>query len=110
MAEVINIEELKKEKDGLDILPDIYRYAETGFDSINPRHFPLFRWYGLYQQKPNVGHFMQRIKVPGGQVNSTQLKALAKISQDFGRNLIDITTRQDFQSHWLTIENVPEIF
>lgn len=110
MAEVINIEELKKEKDGLDIISDLYRYAETGFDSIDPRHFPLFRWYGLYQQKPNVGHFMQRIKVPGGQVNSAQLKALAKISQDFGRNLIDITTRQDFQYHWLTIENVPEIY
>lgn len=110
MADKINIEELKKQKDGLDVLPDLIRYAETGFASIKPEDFPLFRWYGLYQQRPNDGHFMLRIKVPNGHVSAPQLRVLADIAKDFGRNLIDITTRQDFQYHWLTIESIPEIF
>ena len=110
MADKLNIEEIKAKKDGLDVLPDMLRYAKTGFDTIPPEDFALFRWYGLYQQRPNEGHFMLRIKVPNGHVTTDQLRALGHISKDFGRNLIDITTRQDFQYHWLTIENVPEIF
>jgi len=110
MADKLNIEEIKKNKDGLDVLPDLLRYAETGFDTIPPEDFALFRWYGLYQQRPNEGHFMLRIKVPNGHVSADQLKVLGNIAKDFGRNLIDITTRQDFQYHWLTIDNIPEIF
>lgn len=110
MADKFNIEEIKKKKDGLDILPDMLRYAKTGFDTIPPEDFALFRWYGLYQQRPNEGHFMQRIKVPNGHVTSDQLRTLGQIAIDFGRNLIDITTRQDFQYHWFTIDNIPEIY
>ncbi len=110
MADKLNIEEIKKNKDGLDILPDLLRYAETGFDTIPPEDFALFRWYGLYQQRPNDGHFMQRIKVPNGHLTSEQLRTLGNIAIDFGRNLIDITTRQDFQYHWFTINNIPEIY
>ncbi len=110
MADKLNIEEIKANKDGLDVLPDLLRYAETGFDSIPPEDFALFRWFGLYQQRPNDGHFMLRVKVPNGSVTAEQLRVLGQISIDFGRNLIDITTRQDFQYHWLTINNIPEIF
>jgi sulfite reductase beta subunit-like hemoprotein len=110
MADKLNIEEIKKNKDGLDVLPDLLRYAETGFDTIPPEDFALFRWYGLYQQRPNEGHFMLRIKVPNGHLTAEQLRVLGNIAIDFGRNLIDITTRQDFQYHWLTIDNIPEIF
>lgn len=106
----LNIEEIKAKKDGLDVLPDLLRYAETGFDTIPPEDFALFRWYGLYQQRPNEGHFMLRIKVPNGQVSSEQLRCLGNIAVEFGQDLIDITTRQDFQYHWLTIDKIPTIF
>lgn len=106
----VNVEELKKRKDGLDVIDDIMRYAESGFSSIDPLDFPLFRWYGLYQQRPNDGYFMQRLKVPNGNLTAQQLRAIAGISMEFGRNLIDITTRQTFQYHWLTIDNIPEIY
>jgi len=106
----VNIEELKKHKDGLDVIHDIHRYAEHGYSSIDPMDFPLFRWYGLYQQRPNDGYFMQRIKIPNGHLTAEQLRVIAGISQEFGRNLIDITTRQTFQYHWLTINNIPEIY
>lgn len=106
----VNVEELKKRKDGLDVIHDIRRYAEGGYQAIDPLDFPLFRWWGLYQQRPNDGFFMQRIKIPNGNLTAAQLNAIGGISVEFGRNLIDITTRQTFQYHWLTINNIPEIY
>ena len=105
-------EESKKNDDGLNVRQRILDiYSKQGFDSIDPADLRgRFRWYGLYQQRPNEGHFMLRIKVPNGNVTSEQLKVLGNIAKDFGRNLIDITTRQDFQYHWLTIDTIPEIF
>jgi sulfite reductase beta subunit-like hemoprotein len=103
-------ERIKQEKAGLDVYNDILRYAKTGFDSIEPDDKMLFKWYGVYQQRPNVGHFMMRVKVPGGRISSEQLHTLAGIARDYGRSLADITTRQTIQFHWLTIEDMPDIF
>ena len=72
------IEHIKARKDGLDVLADIYRYAELGFDAIEPDDLALFRWYGIYTQRAEAsaasgdpgpseetdGHFMLRIKFP----------------------------------------------
>jgi sulfite reductase beta subunit-like hemoprotein len=103
-------ERIKKEKDGLDVLDDIVRYSETGFESIHPDDFTRFRWYGLYQQKPNDGHFMLRIKVPSGDLSTDQIRAVADVSRLYARGFTDITTRQNFQFHWLTIADIPDIF
>lgn len=103
-------ERLKQEKDGLDVFQDIFRYAETGFDSIDPGDFMRFKWYGVYQQRPNNGHFMMRTKVPGGRMNTAQMRAYAGLVRDYARGVADITTRQSLQMHWLTIDMMPDIF
>jgi sulfite reductase beta subunit-like hemoprotein len=103
-------ERLKKEKAGLDVLADIYRYAETGFDTIDPGDFMRFKWYGVYQQRPNEGHFMMRIKVPGGRLTTDQVRTVASLTKDYARGIADITTRQTLQLHWLTIDQMPDIF
>ena len=101
---------LKQEKAGLDVYNDIFRYAKDGFDTIEAGDFMRFKWWGVYQQRPNEGHFMMRIKVPGGIITAEQLRAVAGISRDYGRDLADVTTRQTLQLHWLTIDNFPDIF
>ncbi len=100
-------ERLKKEKAGLDVLADIYRYADAGFEAIDPGDFMRFKWYGVYQQRPNNGHFMMRIKVPGGRLSTEQLRTLAGLTKDYARGISDITTRQTIQLHWLTIQDMP---
>ncbi len=104
------IEELKRRKDGLDVLEDIIQAAAAGFDKMDKEFIDLFRWYGLYQQKPKNGYFMLRIKVPNGDLLANQVREVAAIAQQFGRGLVDITTRQNYQLHWIRIEDVPEIF
>ncbi len=103
-------ERIKLEKDGLDVFEDILNYANAGFEAISEDDFTRMRWYGIYQQKPNVGHFMLRVKVPGGALSASQAKAIADISHLYGRDIVDVTTRQNFQFHWIEIQNFPDIF
>ena len=34
---------------------------------------------------------------------------MGEISRDYGRDLADLTTRQNIQYHWLTIEQIPDV-
>ncbi|MBO0797370.1 MAG: nitrite/sulfite reductase [Blastocatellia bacterium] len=104
------VERLKSEKDGLDVWRDIERYAQTGFDAIDPGDLDRFRWYGLYTQRPlEDKRFMLRIKVPNGVLNSDQLETIGRLSQTYAASSGDITTRQGIQFHHVRIEDVPHI-
>ncbi|HEY3414401.1 MAG TPA: nitrite/sulfite reductase [Armatimonadota bacterium] len=103
------VEQIKQEKDGLDVWEDIFRYAEQGFDAITEDDLTRLRWYGIYQQRPNNGHFMLRVRIPGGVLTSAQAAELAALARDRGRGFCDITTRQDIQFHWLTIADMAEV-
>ena len=103
------VEKIKAEKDGLDVWQDVLRYAETGFASIAEEDFVRMRWYGIYQQRPNEGHFMMRIKLPGGMATNEQLRVIADLTDQYARGIADVTTRQTFQWHWLTIGDFPDI-
>lgn len=103
------VEKLKQEKDGLDVWADVLRYAKEGFASIADEDFVRMRWYGIYQQRPNEGHFMMRIKLPGGIVSNEQMNVIADITDQYAHGFADVTTRQTFQWHWLTIQDFPDI-
>lgn len=104
------IEEWKREKAPLDVLPDIHRYAQLGFAAITKDDKARFRWYGIYSQVPNDGNFMLRIKIPGGALSQAQVLAIAALAEEYAHGFADITTRQDIQLHWLTIEQMPDVF
>ncbi|EGL13542.1 MULTISPECIES: ferredoxin--nitrite reductase [Paenibacillus] len=105
------MELVKLQKDGLDVIRTIIeKYALEGYDSIPEDDMNLFKWAGVYQQKPKDGHFMMRVRINSGVLTSAQARALAGIAEDYGRNLVDVTTRQAIQFHWLTVENLPDIF
>jgi sulfite reductase beta subunit-like hemoprotein len=104
-------ERAKLEKDGLDVIHDIYRYAKGGFETIDPGDFDRMKWYGVYRQKPKEsGFFMMRTKIPGGQLTAVRARLLQSIADRFGHGFSDITTRQTIQFHWLRIEDIPTIF
>jgi sulfite reductase beta subunit-like hemoprotein len=103
-------EHAKLAKDGLDVWDDIFEYAKAGYAAIPEEQFGRMRWYGIYQQKPNEGHFMWRIKIPGGRLKPHQLREIGQLAAAYGHGFGDITTRQDIQLHWLTIENFPDAF
>ena len=117
-SKVQRLERLKRERNPWDILPDLFRYAETGFASIPEDDLNLrFRWWGLYTQGDGKGalggavpHFMVRIRIPNGVLRSHQLRTIADLAERHARGVGDITVRQNVQLHWVQIESVPDLF
>lgn len=106
-----NVEIIKLEKDGLDVIHDIQRYAELGFAAIEAADFDRLKWYGLYVQRPKSdGLFMLRVKLPGGGLTAEQARTVAAIAQDYTSDRLAITTRQSLQFHGLKVEVLPDIF
>ena len=56
-----------------------------------------------------VPYFMVRIRVPNGFATAEQLRTIADLAEAYGRGIADITVRQNFQLHWVTIEALPDI-
>ncbi|HTM50997.1 MAG TPA: hypothetical protein VL285_20010 [Bryobacteraceae bacterium] len=52
---------------------------------------------------------MQRIKIPFGDLNAAQLETLAELAEEYSDGIAHITTRQDFQLHFVHIEDTPSI-
>ncbi|MCX6392400.1 MAG: rhodanese-like domain-containing protein [Actinobacteria bacterium] len=106
------IERIKEQQDGLDVLGDLLGAArDGGYASLTPDQVQLAKWWGIYPQRPEgSGYLMLRVRVPNGAVTSEQLRAIAQLSIKYGRSLADVTTRQCLQLHWLTVEDLPDIF
>jgi len=52
---------------------------------------------------------MLRIKIPFGSVSTDQMTALADLSEEYADSILHITTRQDFQFHFIHIDDTPTI-
>src|SRR5262249_19529008 len=52
---------------------------------------------------------MQRIKIPGGGLNPEHLGILADLAEEYSDGILHVTTRQDFQLHYVHIEDTPDI-
>ena len=121
-------EQSKKDSSPLTVKQRIVDiYSKNGFDSIDSGDLRgRFRWYGLYTQRAQgiaggktailepeeleAPYFMLRIRIDGGRLTSEQLRVIGEISTEFGRDVADITDRQNIQLHWIRIEDVPTIW
>ena len=103
------IEALKAEKDGLEIQDDLVRFAREGWKTIGDDDKERLKWVGVFMRRPTPGHAMMRIRLPNGVVSASQVRLLARLTRDSGRAIADITTRQQLQLRWVTVERVPEI-
>jgi sulfite reductase (ferredoxin) len=116
-------ERLKREQNPWEGLEQIRRFAREGFDSI-PKEWvgTYMRWWGVYTQGDGLGvlggkggegralpYFMVRIRIPGGQLHSHQLRTIAGLTERYARGTADITVRQNIQLHWVTIEDLPSV-
>lgn len=52
---------------------------------------------------------MQRIKVPYGGLTIEQMEALADVADEYSDGILHVTTRQDFQLHYVHIEDTPDM-
>ena len=52
---------------------------------------------------------MQRIKIPGGGMNADQLETMAELAEEYSDGIAHVTTRQDFQLHYIHIDDTPSL-
>lgn len=52
---------------------------------------------------------MQRIKVPWGGLKPDQLEAIAELADEYADGILHITTRQDFQLHFVHVDDTPDL-
>lgn len=52
---------------------------------------------------------MVRIKIPAGEVYPNQLEKIAELSESFSIGNAHVSTRQNFQLHWVALEDVSEV-
>jgi sulfite reductase beta subunit-like hemoprotein len=50
---------------------------------------------------------MQRIKIPAGGLNGSQLETMAELAEEYSDGIAHVTTRQDFQLHYIHIAGSP---
>jgi NAD(P)H-nitrite reductase large subunit len=104
------IERFKREKDGLDILADVPRFAQEGWEAIDEGDRERLKWAGVFFRKQTPGKFMMRVRISNGFTNAAQIRTLAAITRDQGVGFADITTRQQIQLRGFQIEHVPQIW
>ncbi len=51
---------------------------------------------------------MMRIKIPFGAMTAEQMDVMADLSEEYSVGVLHVTTRQDFQMHYVHIENAPD--
>ncbi|HET8760327.1 MAG TPA: FAD-dependent oxidoreductase [Nitrospiria bacterium] len=103
------VEQLKKTKPGLDVLPDLSRYAKEGWEAITEDDVQRLKWYGVFLRTPTPGQFMLRVRVTNGIATALQFREFARIARESGRGFAELTTRQQVQLRWMTIDQVPAI-
>ena len=52
---------------------------------------------------------MMRIKIPFGGLTAAQMEVLADLAEEYSEEILHITTRQDFQIHFIHIEDTPDL-
>jgi len=52
---------------------------------------------------------MQRIKIPYGGMNARQLEVMAELAEEYSDGIGHVTTRQDFQLHFIHIDDTPDL-
>jgi NAD(P)H-nitrite reductase large subunit len=104
------IEQIKSERDGLDVLDDVPQLASDGWESIDDGNRERLKWGGVFFRRQTPGKFMMRVRISNGLTNAAQLHAIASIAEEFGAPVLDITTRQQIQIRGFDIDRLPEIW
>src|ERR1700743_3221978 len=113
-------ERLKLAKNPWEAFDEVRQFARQGRSSVVPEWASLyFKWWGVYTQVDGVGatggkggeglasdYFMLRIGIPNGILTAHQTRTIGGLARKYAGTLADITTRQNIQFHWLTIETL----
>ena len=95
------------QKEIIDLEKKIHAFRGGKIDDERFRSLRLAR--GIYGQRQE-GVQMIRIKLPYGKVTSEQLRRITDVSEKYSTGRLHITTRQDIQIHYVSLDRTPELW
>lgn len=95
------------EKDIVDLAKKIAQFRSGEIHEEKFRSLRLAR--GVYGQRQQ-GVQMVRIKLPYGKLTFKQWKRISDISDEYSTGNLHLTTRQDIQIHFVSLDRTPELW
>src|SRR5712692_68010 len=74
------VERLKLEKAPLGIRDELPALIAAGYEAVAEEDMVRLQWWGLYHDKPKIGTFMLRVKVPAGQLTAGERRVSGEVS------------------------------
>ena len=105
-----SVERIKRDKPPLGIREELPALIAGGYERMQEEDVVRLQWWGLYHDKPKIGTFMLRVKIPSGIIEPAKLRAIGEVSNRYGRGDAELTTRQCIQLHWLDLASLPDVF
>jgi ferredoxin-nitrite reductase len=105
-----SVERIKRDRPPLGIRDELPALIAAGYEQMPEEDIVRLQWWGLYHDKPKIGTFMLRVKVPSGILTPAKLRAIGEVSNRYGRGDAELTTRQCIQLHWLELAELPNVF
>ena len=100
-------ERVKRELHPLDAYPLLLEHASANKAPERENIF-RFKWNGLFYLTPNKEAFMARLRIPGGQLTTFQLREIARVAQTLTSGYVQVTTRANIQMRLIEPKNGPE--
>jgi ferredoxin-nitrite reductase len=92
----------------LDAYPLLLQHAVAN-QAPDKENLFRFKWQGLFYLTPNKEAFMARLRIPGGQLKTFQLRELANIAQELTTGYVQITTRANLQIRLIAPRDTAEV-
>jgi sulfite reductase beta subunit-like hemoprotein len=105
-----SVERIKRDKPPLGIRDELPALVALGYHAVPEDDIVRLQWWGLYHDKPKVGTFMLRVKIPSGILTPRKLRRIGEVANRHGRGEAELTTRQCIQLHWLELSALGDVF
>ena len=107
-GDLIFEERVKRELHPLDAFDVLLEHAAANKPPDKESLF-RFKWNGLFFLTPNKEAFMARLRIPGGQLRTFQLREIARVAKELTTGYVQITTRANFQIRLIQPKDTPEV-
>jgi ferredoxin-nitrite reductase len=108
LTALIAEERIKRELHPLDAYPLLLEDAALNKAPERENIF-RFKWNGLFYLTPNKEAFMARLRIPGGQLKTFQLREIARVAHELTTGYVQITTRANIQIRLIEPKDAPEV-
>ena len=105
-----SVERIKRDTPPLGVRDELPALIAAGYERMAEEDIVRLQWWGLYHDKPKLGTFMLRVKIPSGILTPAKLRAIGEVANRYGRGDAELTTRQCIQLHWLELASLRDVF